>query len=89
MGNKDNVSTLMTRLGYFESFIKRVVKKLWVTFIIKPVSLFRTISSIGVCNKRFPPCLRRSGYAQAGYKAFSASQSDHSMETLVMRDLWK
>jgi hypothetical protein len=82
MGNKENVSTLMIRLGCFQSFIKRVVKRLRVTFIIRPVSLFRTISSIGVCDKRFPPCL------PAGrYKAFSASQSDHPVEILIMRDL--
>jgi hypothetical protein len=54
MGNQDNVRTLMILLGYFQSFIKRVVKKLWVAFIIKPLSLFRTISSIGVYDKRFP-----------------------------------
>jgi hypothetical protein len=54
MGNKENVSTLMTRLGCFQSFVKRVVKRLWVTFIIKIVSLFRTIPPIGVCDKRFP-----------------------------------
>jgi hypothetical protein len=36
MGNKENVSTLMIRLGCFQSFIKRVVKRLWVTFIVKP-----------------------------------------------------
>ena len=54
MGSKENVSTLMTRLGCFQSFIKRGAKKPWVTVFIKPVSLFRTIPPIGVCDKRFP-----------------------------------
>jgi hypothetical protein len=65
----------MLRQGCAQSFIKsirpdhgRIVKILWAIIAIPKKGVFQELPSQADCVKKFLPCLRRSGYAQAGIK---------------------
>jgi hypothetical protein len=67
-GTRDWSPTSMIRQGCFQSFIKRIVKILWGIIAIAKKAVFQELFISVDCAERFPPCLRRSGYAQAGIK---------------------
>jgi len=68
MGSRGWSPTAMIWQGCFQSFIKRIVKILWAIIAIPKKGAFQELPSQADCVKKFPPCLCRSGYAQAGIK---------------------